>query len=64
MNEVALSLWADGSRRMIERIDDTAQRITTDSQTSQIQQPASGSPRRRVIGREDTGSASCGSLAR
>ena len=29
MNEVALSLWADGSRRMIERIDDTAQRITT-----------------------------------
>jgi unsaturated chondroitin disaccharide hydrolase len=29
MNEAALSLWADGSRRMIERIDDTAQRITT-----------------------------------
>src|SRR5215212_8194957 len=29
MNEAALSLWADGSRRMVERIDDTAQRITT-----------------------------------
>jgi unsaturated chondroitin disaccharide hydrolase len=29
MNEAALSLWANGSRRMIERIDDTAQRITT-----------------------------------
>jgi unsaturated chondroitin disaccharide hydrolase len=40
MNEVALSLWADGSRRMIERIDDTAQRITTGF--SNFADPATG----------------------
>ena len=28
MNEPAVSLWADGSRRMLERIDDTAWRVT------------------------------------
>ena len=28
MNEVEGSLWVDGSRRMLERIDDTAQRVT------------------------------------
>ena len=28
MNEVESSLWVDGSRRMLERIDDTAQRVT------------------------------------
>ena len=28
MNEVESSLWVDGSRKMLERIDDTAQRVT------------------------------------
>src|SRR5829696_7365714 len=28
MNEVESSLWVDSSRRMLERIDDTAQRVT------------------------------------
>jgi hypothetical protein len=28
MSKAALSLWTDASRRMLERIDDTAQRVT------------------------------------
>lgn len=29
MEEMTIPLWADGSRRMLERVDDTAQRVTS-----------------------------------
>jgi hypothetical protein len=61
MSEAAVSLWTHASRKMLERIDDTARRVSEGFPNFADPHTGSGRRLRRVIGREATGSGNSGS---